>query len=101
MTLVERSEIFVKYNPEETLIDGLKDSIMDEIDNSRIAVVVISKMCLDRVRGKGLYGNRDSSAFAFDYTLKKLGASHMIPIVMEESSADPMRWSIILHSNNI
>lgn len=65
---------------------------LDNLDNSRIFLILITKKSIDRIRGHGSSGMKDTLAQEFQYILKKKGMNFMIPVIMDHSSKNTMRW---------
>ena len=65
---------------------------LDDLDNSRIYLILITKKSIDRIRGHSSSGMKDTLAQEFQYILKRKGKSYMIPVIMDISSKNTMRW---------
>lgn len=77
--------------------EHLEEEYRDHLDNSRVYVIAITKKCIDRIRGHGVHGMRDLAAQEFEYILSRKGPTWMIPVIMDVSSKNTMRWFNFLY----
>jgi hypothetical protein len=64
----------------------------DNLDNSRVYLIALTKKSIDRIRGHGTHGMKDITAQEFQYILNRKGSSCMVPVVMDAASMNTMRW---------
>jgi hypothetical protein len=69
----------------------------DNLDNSRVYLIAVTKKCIDRIRGHGQHGMKDILAQEFQYILNRKGSGCMLPVIMDAVSMNTMRWLIPRH----
>jgi hypothetical protein len=89
---LESHGISCNYNVQQEECLYCDQEFIDHLDNSRVFVIALTKKCIDRIRGHGKQGKKDVLAQEFDYILRRKGSKVMIPVIMDHSSKNPMRW---------
>ena len=75
----------------EQMKDAIQQQMCDGIDSSRVVIVCVTELYIDKVAGKGLEGARDNCLFEFRYACDKK-AGKIIPIVMDDACKTSADW---------
>lgn len=79
---------------EERMRGDIVHQMTQGIEDSFVLVVFITENYIMKVAGMGPNGANDNCKVEFDYSVRRLGASMMVPVVMEPSCRDTRKWYV-------
>ena len=79
----------------ERMQGDIVDQMTQGIEDSSVLVVFITENYIKKVAGKGPNGKNDNCKTEFDYAVRRLGVSMILPVVMEPSCHDTRTWCVL------
>ena len=79
---------------QERMRGDIVHQMTEGIEDSSVLVVFITENYIMKVAGKGPNGANDNCKVEFDYGVRRLGASMILPVVMEPICRDTRKWCV-------